>query len=223
MKKIFLILTLLTAVNIFCEAQSGLEVIIVSPTQYNAILKRDSIIIANKVKPKIFKPYFRNYHGSKFLNNISIPTENNQVLLKPKKYPFYKPINNLHVSTSFDMPLIQSSRITLVDTVSKAAKIDSMKNAKLIEIENFKNYKKIEHQAKADKLQDFKNENTIEIEKFKNSKKIERQKKEAKLTKLKNNTAKYNKKLKNKQQKKKKKINQKIQKIQKRKKTISRN
>jgi hypothetical protein len=221
MKKIFLILTLLTVVNIFCEAQSGLDVIMVSPTQYNAILKRDSIIQVNKVKPKNIKPYVRNYHGSKFSNNILIPTENN--ILKPISYPFYKPTNNQHISTSFDMPLIQSSRIILVDTVSKAAKIDSMKNAKLIEIEIFKNSKKIEHQAKADKLQDFKNEKTIKIEKFKNSKKIERQKKEAKLTKLKNNTAKYNEKLKNKQLKKKKKINQKIQKIQKRKKTISRN
>lgn len=63
MKKIFLLLTLLSVVNIFCEAQSGLDVIMVSPTQYNAILKRDSIIQANKAKPKVFKTPV--YHGSK--------------------------------------------------------------------------------------------------------------------------------------------------------------
>ena len=101
MKKIILLLIL--AFNVFFGvAQSDTSVIIVSPIQYHAVLKRDSIMKANKVKPKVFKA--PSYHGPKnFINPITVIQVENG--LNKSNLPFYQKREYNHVNKTFYVPI----------------------------------------------------------------------------------------------------------------------
>lgn len=130
--------------------------IIVSPIQFEAKLKKDSIMNSNKVKPKVSKLYVRNYHGPKnFITPINfIPVEKSKKEIKPKKsyYPFFNETNYTHNINIFNVPVaISTSEINITPKLTpeeiqkqkdaKALEIQKQKDAKTLEIQKQRNFK----------------------------------------------------------------------------------
>jgi hypothetical protein len=178
MKKIILLLILIF--NVFlCVAQSD-SVIIVSQIQYHAVLKRDSIMKANKAKPKVFK--VPSYHGPKvFKTPITIIQVENEKIYKKSDLPFYQKREYVHINNTFNVPV--SSDI-VNDASTKVTKDVSTKVTKDVSTKvTTKDEKAIELQKQRDIHQKQKDKKVIKLQKQKDKKAKEFQKQKDKKAK----------------------------------------
>jgi hypothetical protein len=199
MKKVIFLLIL--TVNVFFGvAQSDTSVIIVSPIQYHAVLKRDSIIKANKAKPKVFKA--PTYHGSKnFITPITVVQVENENGLK-SDLPFYQNRNYTPINKTFVYIPVTD---TIIVTVDKTLELQKQKEAKLLELQKQKDIIQKQKEAKLLELQKQKEAKLLELQKQKDIIQKQKEQKSKKIKKEQNR--KYKKILKTKKQKNKNKQN----------------